>query len=126
MKNSRRRLGFIRLTDFLFRKNALFSATTFENCKFLWDTTYAQKFTYGSQRAMLEFGKVRLLFLLSQWLVEPTRDAGQQIASRESRLSTGSNQALLLITEIRKCAFLVVVGIEGNVERHHARTQREK
>ena len=126
MKNSRRRLGFIRLTDFLFRKNALFSATTFENCKFLWDTTYAQKFTYGSQRAMLEFGKVRLLFLLSQWLVEPTRDAGQQFASRESRLSMGSNQALLLITEIRKCAFLVGVGIEGNVERHHARTQREK
>ena len=76
MKNSRRRLGFIRLTDFLFPENALFSASTFENCKFLWDTACAQKFTYGSQRAMLEFGKVRLLFLLSQWLVEPTRCAG--------------------------------------------------
>lgn len=51
---------------------------------------------------------------------------GATNSGRESRLSTGSNQALLLIAEIRKCAFLVVVGIEGNVERHHARAQREK
>ena len=116
MKNSGRRLGFIRPTDFLLP----------ETTNFCGIPACAQKFVYGSQRAMSEFGKRGLA--ISAVAMACRADALRGATNSQPRisLSTGSNQALLLIAEIRKCAFLIVVGIEGNVERHHARTQREK